>query len=277
MKTPLLVAAAAITIGLAGCESSAGNLYFLSVQRFGVEASASDPTTNGMPKVNIGYESFKGTINPVKNKDGTLRNRAYSVLGITDAGAASGDTNMTASEWFATGVAADLLADNPATPAALAGTASLTPEVLERATQRQLAQTYESIDSAYTYLSGLPDADQSREDKAVLAGMDALHTLVDGFTFQQFAADGSRSPYSVPGGNDWSRVTTVRMDLSNSITHAYNRSTNGPDAAAKQAAADARVALINRRAELDRKILGATAAQAMWKHVVGIIRNGKAR
>jgi hypothetical protein len=47
----------------AGCETSSGNLYFLSAQRIGLEVAASDPASNASPKILIGYESVKGTVN----------------------------------------------------------------------------------------------------------------------------------------------------------------------------------------------------------------------
>lgn len=272
-RNPVVCSLAAFLIALTSACTASGNLYFLSVQRIGIEAAASDPTTNAMPKINIGYESIKGTINPVKVKDGELRPQAYSVLGITSADASgSAETGLVVSEWFATGKAADLIAANPMAPAALAGTHTLTPDVLGRATKQQLAQTYEAVDSAFNYLSGLPETEQTSEQKALLAGMEALHTLVDDIRFKEFHDDGTRADYDVPDGDDWSRVTGVRQDLSNSIVTAYNVANHGPDDGAKQAAADAKTALEIVRAGLDKKVLSAAPAQAMWKHVVDIIQ-----
>lgn len=260
---------------IAGCETSSGNLYFLSAQRVGVEVAASDPTSSGAPKVLIGYESVKGAVNPVKEKDGTLRCKAYSVLAITGVAAAGArDAGLAVSEWFATGKAADILASNPMTPAALSGSRTLTPEVLQAATSQQLARTFEAIAGAESFLSLLDD--RTPQQDAILASLDGVRTVVASLEFLEFAADGSRTAYDASGlPAGWGAVLEAREDLSQSIVRAKVRSKDSSITEAKRLAArDASVALQTQLDGLDREVLATDAAQALWRELVEIVSKG---
>lgn len=263
---------------LLSCSTSSGNLYFLSVQRVGLEVAVSDPASNATPKILIGYESLKGTINPVKNNDGSLRAQAYSVLGITNAAVAgSSSTSVGVAEWFATGRAADLLAENPMTPAALNGSIQLTPELLAAASSRQVAFAVDGIINAVNWIN----ADTApAEDRALVAALDALGALADNLKFKTIAQDGAEADLALPAtSKGWNRLVLARSELTSSITHAANRSQQqaGVADADKLKAAQAAGELGKLLDELDRRILASPEAQAVWNRMTDIIRQGGRR
>lgn len=276
MKTShaTVVALALAVLCGSGCAGSSGNLYFLSSQRVGVEVIFSDPTSNAAPKAILGYESVKGTVNPVKDDSGTLRERAYSVLGITGTSASGGGgAGLAVSEWFATGHAAVLLAMNKLTPLALAGTTTLTPEVLALATSQGLARTFSAIAGAQVWLASL--AAPSARQVQILADLNALDTVASELEFSTFAADGARAPFVAPAVPGWSRVEQARAALRNSIVLATERSQRTDiTPAEQQAAADAAAALQGKLDEFDRRILASPAAQAVWAELVQIVEQG---
>ncbi|MCC6673526.1 MAG: hypothetical protein IT458_20880 [Planctomycetes bacterium] len=258
------------------CSTSSGNLYFLSVQRLGLEVAASDPASNATPKILIGYESLKGTINPVKNADGTLRAQAYSVLGITNAAVAGpSSTSVGVAEWFATGHAADLLADNPMTPAALNGSIQLTPELIAAASSRQLAFAVDGIINAVVWI----DADTApAEDKALVAALDTLGTLVDSLKFKTIAPNGKEDDFTLLAtSKGWDRLVDARSKLSSSITHAVNRSQQPTGVADADKMRKAASDLAKLKNDLDRRILASSEAQAVWNRMTDIIRQGGRR
>lgn len=265
----------AILAALAGCASSNGNLYFLSTQKVGVEVAASDPASNASPKIVIGYESLKGAIVPVKNEDKTLRDQAYSVLGITGVSAAgSGTAGLAVSEWFATGLAAELLARQRFTPLALAGSKGLTAEMVAQANREQLALTFESVAATEKYLSLLTPRSTAQE--AVLNDLTGLEKVAKGITFETFAADGTRANYAPStGASGWSRVMEARADLKASIEHARRRSVNTAlTPAERQTASDAYRVLSDLLEAFDRDILTSDAAQAAWSEMTSILETG---
>jgi len=238
----------------AGCTSSSGNLYFLSAQRIGLDVAASDPASNAAPKVLIGYESVKGAVNPVKNADGTLRDQAYSVLGITGV--------------TATG------SRNELTPLALAGAPSLTPEVLARATREQQASTFYAISGTERFLSSL--AAPSAKQDAVLRDLGSLNEVASALQFSTFSNAGARTNYTPSTASGWQRVTAARQDILNSIEFARRRSADtSVGTADRQCAADAKAALEGILQKFDQDILASSAAKAAWQELVGIIRAGK--
>jgi len=259
----------------AGCTSSSGNLYFLSAQRIGLDVAASDPASNAAPKVLIGYESVKGAVNPVKNADGTLRDQAYSVLGITGVTATgSAHAGLAVAEWFATGLAAEILARNELTPLALAGAPSLTPEVLARATREQQASTFYAISGTERFLSSL--AAPSAKQDAVLRDLGSLNEVASALQFSTFSNAGARTNYTPSTASGWQRVTAARQDILNSIEFARRRSADtSVGTADRQCAADAKAALEGILQKFDQDILASSAAKAAWQELVGIIRAGK--
>ncbi|MEO0478026.1 MAG: hypothetical protein AAF196_00965 [Planctomycetota bacterium] len=256
-----------------GCGTS-GNLLFLSTNTIGLRITTSDPASNAAPNIIIGHASVKGVINPVRDETATgtkLREQAYSVIGITAAGAsASENARVESNEWFATGRAADRLAENPNTPSALAGSRSLTPEVLEAATDLEIARTFAAVDAAYDHILNYAVTIDS-DDQEILDGLDATNSLVGDLQFQTFDPTAQRAPFAPTANTDWSRVRHARQQLQDSIVNAENYSTNGPDDAAKANAADTAQALRTVRAELDRKILATDAAQATWRRFLQIL------
>lgn len=260
-----------------GCGTS-GNLLFLSTNTIGLRITTSDPASNAAPNIIIGHASVKGVINPVRDDslaNDQLRDKAYSVIGITAAGAAATDSAMvTSSEWFATGRAADLLAMNPNTPSALSGTGTLTPEVLNAATAHQVARTFEAVNSVYDFLQ-TSQPRLNAEDQAIIDGFDGLHRMVEDLEFETFGSDGSRADYTVPDGDDWQRVRSVRQDLQNSIVYAERQSESADSATVRADAREAARSLRNVRADLDRRLLGTEALQRVWNLYLDIIEGRK--
>ncbi len=131
---------------LGGCENSLldRSLVFSTHTTLGLEVSISPAETSAPARILMGYKRSEGVLNPVYHSDGAepaeagetgpkrYREKAYSVLakiatdvsgkaGVGDRG--STEAAMALSQWFATGRAAELLAEQPGTPSALSGSA----------------------------------------------------------------------------------------------------------------------------------------------------------
>jgi len=127
---------------LVGCQNSLidRSLIFSTHTTFGLEVSVNPAETNSPAKIIIGYQRTEGVLNPVYynlrdmaantaaggGKDLKVgdfyRPEAYSVLAKFQGGAGgnagnTAESNMTLSQWFATGEAADLLAKYGGVPA----------------------------------------------------------------------------------------------------------------------------------------------------------------
>jgi uncharacterized membrane protein len=269
--SPVLAFAALV---LGSCSTSSGNLYFLSAQRVGLKVTTSDPSANAMPDVNIGYESLKGTINPVKDKDGAPRPDCYSVVGITSTNVGSGDrASLGVAEWFATGRAADIIAGNPASVAAISSGGALTDAALRHATADQLATTIEAIDGAVVWLS--VEREAHPKDNALLSALDNVDTALASLSFQEYAADGARKPYSMQGAG-WERVRSTRSALRGSISKAREHAKRLADDK-QQSALDAADALQAKRRELDQQLLARPEVKAVWSRIQEIVNAGGSR
>ena len=128
---------------LAGCGTASKNLIFFTNTSFGVDVG-SDPTSGAPIKAVIGFKRQEGVLNPVydetertETKDeqgkptsittkGGLRDQAYSVIAKYQGSAqASANTDMSSAQWFATGLAAEKLADAPGIAGAVTGSAKV--------------------------------------------------------------------------------------------------------------------------------------------------------
>lgn len=128
---------------LVGCSTASKNLIFFTNTSFGVDVG-SDPTSGAPIKAVIGFKRQEGVLNPVydeaertESKDelgkttaittkGGLRDQAYSVIAKYQGSAeASANTDMSSAQWFATGLAAEKLADAPGIAGAVTGSAKV--------------------------------------------------------------------------------------------------------------------------------------------------------
>lgn len=274
-STSLSFALVAACYLVCGCQGSSGNLYFLSSQSLGLNVAASEPTNGGAPGLSIGYESVKGTVNPVKDDSGNMRSRAYSILGVTDARAGAGDrAKVGVSEWFAAGRAAEILAENPSTPAALTGNWALTKEGLASASGIEIANTFSALMSAEEWLSGLPSP--SVRQVSILAELNQLESLAKAVAFKEYdPTTGQGSAYS-HGGNGWDVVTSTLDDLEqeskDAIFWANNPTRTAPEKL--RGIRDARK-LDDQRNDLVKSILLEQAAKDAWaEYFTLFIRGG---
>lgn len=159
------VAVLLLLIGAAGCQNTLAerSLVFFTGTTMGLEVSASPSNPDGPVKLVIGYKRAEGVLDPVYNSNGvkTILNsrdtygsssatqpatcdpegggpqvvdrylkQAYSVIakmsGEADASAASSASGKIAvGQWFATGKAAEILAQQPGITGAVTGSAEI--------------------------------------------------------------------------------------------------------------------------------------------------------
>ncbi len=185
------VGALFVTCILAGCSNIDRSLIFFTHTNMGLELSVDTTQTSPPVKLIIGYKRAEGVLNPVYDKDGvevvTTTNldssgkpvktivtkekyldEAYSVLAkiVGDISGSSGSTatgKLAASQWFATGKAAKLLAKKEATAAALIGSEAGVTAAVEAAkkfdqTEQQMGPLLDGIIDAF-------DARRNQDDK----------------------------------------------------------------------------------------------------------------
>jgi hypothetical protein len=148
MKALEVSLVSALLFGMTGCASN-HHLVFFTNTTIGLEI-ASDPTGGSPAKFILGYKRQEGVIDPlipnydyilgengelvepdngdtniVMTRHGTAipkgENKSHSVLAKMNFGATGGGTGAAASQFFATGKAAELLAQSPGISGALSG------------------------------------------------------------------------------------------------------------------------------------------------------------
>lgn len=132
-----------LLVPLLGCGTTSKNLIFFTNTSIGVDVG-SDPTSGTPVKAVIGYKRQEGVLNPVYDEServqdrddqgklisttskGKLRDQAYSVIAKYQGSAeASANVDMSSAQWFATGLAAEKLADAPGIAGAVTGSAKV--------------------------------------------------------------------------------------------------------------------------------------------------------
>ncbi len=191
--------AAALPALLTGCKNSLidRSLIFSTHTTFGLEVGVNPADTTGPAKIIVGYRRAEGVLNPVyynhdaakksgrsgANDSGTLdkfyRPKAYSVIakfeGKARGGGGGAEGSFALSQWFATGKAADILAqfggasaltDNPGVARA-AASQRLSLSDLDKANPLAWAVIIQKIYDGIVEISN--DEDASSADQKSLA------------------------------------------------------------------------------------------------------------
>ncbi len=112
---------------LAGCENTQRSMVFFTGTTLGVEIAV-EPNATSPAKFIVGYKRAEGLMDPIMDdaEDSTnlarrykIRDNAHSVLAKLEGKVSGGRNAVMGSQWFASGLAAEILAQNPATAVAL--------------------------------------------------------------------------------------------------------------------------------------------------------------
>jgi len=205
---------------LAGCATNEHLLFFTN-SSIGVDISVEQSQTP--VKFIVGYKRQEGVLDPIgqgygfqpaafKNqttavikgivttKDGYfypkgVKDDVHSVIAKMNFGATGGGSAETsAAQWFATGKAAEELAKNPATPAAIAGDAKISPVVELNTTMGKQVRANTIYKLAYIQLDEYIK-DNGKNDLSALKIKQTVDNLDDGeFTkiFKLYVVDGAK-------------------------------------------------------------------------------------
>jgi hypothetical protein len=173
----------------AGCSTFERSLVFFTDTTVGLNISPGNGTT--APKALLAYHRTEGVLNPVydsKGIEGTFtdngtattatgvkkyRDDAYSVLAKYEGSSSGGDASNSNAQWFATGRAAELLAESPLSMAAVAGLARV--ETVTNASSpapAAIADHASLLVQVYAALESAPTDDSRAKD--LLQALDAL-------------------------------------------------------------------------------------------------------
>lgn len=251
-----MLLAVVLACAIPSCMSNR-HLVFFTNTTFGVEVGAK-PTTGDPVSFVLGYKRQEGVIDPLSqgfefitasttgvNSDSLpsgviatpagflvqkgASDSAHSVLAKVDLGASSGGTGAEAAQWFATGMAAEILAKQPGITAAVSGRERI--EVVEPAKVVSLGGTaqWSQLEAVRTDVEnavniGTLAANDQMEAQRLLKALDDLFAgeFRDPYPTYALAPIGNPTPtnYSVtmttPSGTGFSALVTLKTLMEDS-------------------------------------------------------------
>lgn len=202
MTSYKMVICICLVLLLQGCASNPHLLFFTN-SSIGVDISVEQSQTP--VKFIVGYKRQEGVLDPlgqgyafekgvfknqstsvingiIQTKDGYfypkgVKDDAHSVIAKMNFGATGGGSAETsAAQWFATGKAAEKLAENPSTPAAISGNSQISPQREINLSKSNTRQVFSVIKSTYNaFEEYLNDAGKNdKEAFAIKANLDKI-------------------------------------------------------------------------------------------------------
>ena len=255
----VIVGVALATQLMAACANVDRSLIFFTNTTTGLEVSTGSASTDPV-RIIVGYKRQEGVLNPVYDKDGIdivskdtsghpvervkkYRDEAYSVIakyqGGASAGAGGASASSTNGQWFATGRAATLLAEQPGIAGAVTGNSAVADAAAKQAQTLKITDATReanlslliNVDEGMERLGKDGDKDaQALRDR--LVALDAAPYRPDfiaySYNYKPEAATLSSRPYEQPAPpTSFRHVITLWDALNLSIAGLRDALTSG--------------------------------------------------